>query len=103
MDAEHGLPVVGAHLEDQVVPDDAGVVDQHGDRPELAAGSLDGGRRGVLVGDVRADRDGLPAGLPNGVGGSGGPALVEVDGRHRHPVGAPAAGRSPRRCRGRLQ
>ena len=53
--AHDGVPVVVAHLEQQVVAGDAGVVDQHGGRAELGGHPLDGGRDLLGVRHVGAD------------------------------------------------
>ena len=64
----HGVPVVLGHLEDQVVADDAGVVDEHDRRPELVGDPGDAGLdlRGIRDVDAHADgaghrRRGSPA------------------------------------------
>ena len=46
-----------AHLEQQVVAGDTGVVDQHDRRPELVGDPGDRGLDGARVGDVDADRE----------------------------------------------
>ena len=43
VDVHDGVPVVGAHLEEHVVADDAGVVDEHRRGAELGGDALDGG------------------------------------------------------------
>ena len=73
------VPVGVAHLEQQVVAEHTGVVDQDGRRAEL--GGDPGDRRLHLrrVGDVAADGDGLAAGLGDLLDGVLAGRLVEVE------------------------
>jgi len=54
-----GVPVVVGHLVEQVVADDADVVDQHGRRAQLAGHPADRGLDLLGVGHVRAHRQRL--------------------------------------------
>src|SRR5205085_11646604 len=98
------VPVVLAHLEQQVVAGDAGVVDEDVDPTQVRDDPLDRGLDGGGVGHVGADADGLgtpgdrkPAGrLARG-------GLVEVDDRDRGALlGEPGGGAEPdpARCTG---
>ena len=57
MNVHDGIPVSGAHFEDQVISDDAGAVDQHCDWSKLGDGLLHRVTGGLFVGDIGADRD----------------------------------------------
>ncbi len=62
--ADHGIPVVFRHLEEQVVAQDARVVDQDGRRAELVGDLRSTAAVTCLgVGDIRADTDRLAARL----------------------------------------
>jgi hypothetical protein len=90
----HRVPVVGTHLEEKVVADDARVVDQDRDRSELGGGPLDGVTGGGLVGHVGSHRDGPTTGLQDGVGSAGAACDVQVDDGDGDPLaGQPASGR----------
>lgn len=82
-------PSARAHLEQQVVAQDAGVVHEDADRSEFGLHALGGGEHGLLVADVTFDADRATAGLLDlghdilrGV-------LGDVDdGHNRHPLPA---------------
>ena len=92
VDAHHRVPVDGGHLEEQVVADDAGVVDQDGRLAQLGGDSLDRGLDRLLVGDVDADRECPTAGLldlrHDGLAG----VLIEVEYGDRETVLGEALG-----------
>src|SRR4051794_14920425 len=87
VDGQHGVPVVVGHLEEHVVADDPGVVDQHRGAAEPVGDALHGGGDLLAVGDVDTDGEG-----PAACGGDGGHRgvagrLVEVQHGDGHPVG----------------
>src|SRR5690606_32319189 len=88
----HGVPVLLGHLEQEVVPDDAGVVDQDHRRAEPLGDGGDGRGHLVGVGDVGADADGFAAVGGDGVRGLLRVGLVEVDDADRTALGGEPAG-----------
>jgi hypothetical protein len=86
------LPVVLGHLEQQVVAQHAGVVDQHGGAPSSATDPLGRGRDLGRVGDVGADGERGAAGVVDAGDGAGAGALVQVHHGDRHAVGGELAG-----------
>ena len=87
VDAEHRVPVVVGHLEQQVVPQHAGVVDEHGRRAEIGHDAVDRRRDRLRIRHVRSDRDRATAGgvdLPDGVRAR---RLIQVDHGDRMAIG----------------
>jgi hypothetical protein len=89
--AEHRVPVVLGHLEEQVVAEHARVVDQHGGRAELGGDLRDRGLDLIGLADVGAGGDRAAAGGGNRVDGVSAVALLQVEHGDRHPVGGKAA------------
>ncbi len=91
--AHDHVPVQLGHLEQQVVPGDAGVVHQHEGRTELGRDAPDGGLDLLRVGHVRADGERPPARGLDRVDRALRRGLLEVDHRHREAVrGQPLRG-----------
>lgn len=86
MNVHHGVPLRYVHLEQEVVADDPGVVDEDGRRAQLLGDPLDRGVHLGGVGDVCSHAEGFTAvaGDPLRDGAAG--VLVQVEHRHRHPV-----------------
>ena len=98
-----GVPVGLGHLEDQVVADDARVVDEHDGRAELVGHPGDAGLDLRGVGDVDPDPDGAAAGVADPRGDRLAGRLVEVEHRHGEPVAAEPLARWRPRCLGPLR
>jgi hypothetical protein len=88
-----GVPVGVAHLEQQVVAGDAGVVHQHGRRAERVGDLRDGGLHRVGVADVRADGEAAPARRLDRLHRVGAVAGGQVDDGDVHAVGGQPRGR----------
>src|SRR5437016_2247040 len=75
VDADHGVEVLDAHVEDHAIAQDARVVDNDVDIAKLVDGGLKQVLRAVEVGDVIAVGDGLAAHLADKIddfaGGAG--------------------------------
>ena len=82
-----GIPVGGAHLEDQVIPDDAGAVDQHRDRSKLGDSLLHCSNGGPFVGDVRANGDRTTAIFDDLFCRTRAALLIKINHTNRHAVG----------------
>src|SRR6266704_1201440 len=89
---EHRVPVVLGHLEQQVVADHPGVVDQHDGRAELGGYPRDGGLDLVGQADVGADGQRPAACRGDRLDGAAAVALLQVEHCDSHPVGGEAAG-----------
>ena len=87
MNIHNGIPIINAHLEDQIISDNARAVDQHGDRSQLSSSLLHGFRRSRLVSDVGADGHRTTAGLDDRVRSSRTAWRVKIDNANRHSVG----------------
>ena len=93
MDAHDHVPVVVAHLEQQVVAGDPGVVDQDVETAELGGDAVDGALHRGGVADVAGEADRARAvGERQAAGGLGGLAPVEVEDRHRGALLGEAGG-----------
>ena len=67
MDPDDVVPLLGGHVDEHPVAEDAGVVDQHVEPAEGVDGGLDDPTGGVVVADVVAVGDGFAAHGPNGI------------------------------------
>ena len=65
MDPDDGVPLVDGHVDQHAVAQDAGVVDQDVDGPEVVDGGLDEPARPLVVRDVIAVGHGLAAHAPD--------------------------------------
>ncbi len=92
MHVHHHVPVVGRHLEQQVVAQDAGVVDEDGRRAELVGNAGDGALDALLVGDIAADGQGVAAGGLDGLDRCRASGFVEVEDGDLHAVRSEALG-----------
>ncbi len=94
MHVHDGVPVVGRHLEQHVVADDTGVVDQDGRGAELGLDALERGSDLLLVADVGADGERRTASRGDRFDRAGAGRLVEVDDGDLESVGGQALGHS---------
>ena len=85
-------PVVDAHLEQQVVAQDARVVDEDGGGAQFVGDALDSGLDARLVGHVTADGERVAAVSLDGVHRCGTGSLVEVDDGNLQAVGGETLG-----------
>jgi len=90
--AKHHVPVVLGHLEQQVVPDDPGVVDQDHRRAEFRGDLAHRGRHLFGVAHVGAHRDGAPTGRGDRVHRRRAGTGVQVEDPDRHAVGGEPLG-----------
>src|ERR1017187_7966656 len=82
MDADHGVPFVDRHIDEHPVTQNAGVVDQDIDRPEVVDRRLDQATGAVVVRDVVTVGHGFPthpADLLDDFAGWAGGASASVD------------------------
>jgi len=93
MHIEDGVPVVVGHLEQEVVADDTGVVDQHRRRAQLIGDSDHRRRHLFRVGHAGPDGQGAAARLGDLAHGVLAGGLVEIEDGDVHAVGSePASG-----------
>ncbi len=82
MDSHHEVPVLDGHLEQQVVADDAGVVDEDRRRAEFSDDGFEGGINGRRVADVGANGQRGPTSGADRVGSALGGVGAQVEQRH---------------------
>ena len=86
------VPVRDRHLKEQVVTDDACVIDHHDRRAQFVGGPGNRGLDGILIRDVGGDADGPVAGCGQPGGEGFKPVLVEVDRCNVESIGRQAPG-----------
>ena len=96
MHAEHRVPVVLGHLEEQVVAEHARIIDQYHGRAELRGDLRDRRLDLVRLAHVRAHGERAAASRGDRVDGAGAFALLQVEHGDRHAVSgkAPGGGRA---------
>ena len=90
--AEHCVPVLPGHLEQQVVADHASIVDQPRGRPQVSGHRAHCCLHLVSPADIGTDRDRLTASRGDGIHGGTASVGLQVERGDRHPVPGQAAG-----------